>query len=1197
MKKINHSEKAQLFQGIFILSIRISMGDKKPNFNANPNFPSEDSDIEEIGSFSPKLGTFQAPNAQLKYPHSEQAFFQQHFNQTNQPHKYNPEYLTQKHISRPFSEIVQNIQRKNEQPFGYSQPNPQLRSNAKLQSINSNFESNSNFLQMIQPKDKKMKFDQQNSTTQNFQSRVTLNNSLPIPLHPSITVPPFHRFSINKIEVRFPFPNPYPAQIDIMKTSIKAFLKGQNALLESPTGTGKSLALLASALAYQESHPQIVRIFYTSRTHMQLKQLVSEFKKLAYFPRFGILASRAHLCLIPGVYKSPNPNAACRDLCNSEDGCPYYKKPNTEGNRSDDIENIGFKPADVSKKTLYGKTTNTTNNVPIDFTSQGQNPKFDLDDLKEYGKKNHLCPYQLAFSIYQGCQLVLCPYNYIFKANDDNNLLCDLAKNTAIVIFDEGHNIEDTARESCSLTFSLHQIIDTLQDAESAPLESSYKTLFDHIRQITTDLQRFLKAKRMEYNNLPKDQRPKYLKAEFKDVFKHVNPREIWSIGTQMQNYVKYITTYGIEEKNEFFTETLLSFCEACQDIFSILRSDKFDAFRIVFVPDEFNHPERDQFRLLCMRPGVLFEPINVHALSVIIASGTLSPLDSFSSELEATFPFRISAQHVVDSSQALAMSIVSNNGVRITSKFSVLQADKNTVFDALGQVLIKTLPSVPGGALLFTPSYWVKNAIIKRWKQTKMFDEINRIKPIVEEISEKKAPQIFAQFKSYRFGALLIGVCRGKISEGIDFSDDLARIVYAYGIPYPGIKDPDIEQKMQYNNQRHSTNESYMSGNDWYTGQAFRALFQSIGRCLRHTNDYGAIVFLDDRIESNLDKLPVWLKDNISTGLTPEDAANKLQSFYMKMKAKFPNHKLTNFGNNSVDNELFEDEELDNFHNLKNQNVSPINKSINSSVTKFDQKPLNQQKIIKTLKQDYSSKMEPPFQKSSLQSNQYQTFNQNTSFQNSNKIVNDQKPFLSTDCSNSIDQKPFLHQNSNNPIDQNPYLFNETKSFNIKNQFAKQTVIDLDDEEDQFEDYVESNAAQEVKMEKQDDRFFTKLFCSNCLHPIITLRNLQNVDFIDLPINEFFQNIDIKKYNNHVMCVSMDNIVEKFTNSAEIISSSEKYKSKFLKESCASCGQQVATHILITEGKSLLKPYQTLLCKELLSMNYEGKLTPLKDI
>jgi Fanconi anemia group J protein len=54
-----------------------------------------------------------------------------------------------------------------------------------------------------------------------------------------------------------------------------------------------------------------------------------------------------------------------------------------------------------------------------------------------------------------------------------------------------------------------------------------------------------------------------------------------------------------------------------------------------------------------------------------------------------------------------------------------------------------------------------------------------------------------------HRGGAVLFAVCRGKVSEGLDFADNNARLVIAVGIPYPNVRDTKVQLKQAYNNAR----------------------------------------------------------------------------------------------------------------------------------------------------------------------------------------------------------------------------------------------------------------------------------------------------------------------------------------------------------------------------------------------------------
>jgi chromosome transmission fidelity protein 1 len=134
--------------------------------------------------------------------------------------------------------------------------------------------------------------------------------------------------------------------------------------------------------------------------------------------------------------------------------------------------------------------------------------------------------------------------------------------------------------------------------------------------------------------------------------------------------------------------------------------------------------------------------------------------------------------------------------------------------------------------------------------------------------------------------GAIIFCVVGAKMSEGINFSDDMARCVVVVGLPYPDRSDPELAQKMSYLDQQkgaHLVNVT-SPGQEYYENLCMRAVNQSIGRSIRHIADYSAIILVDKRYISKrsiTQKLPRWIADRIQHIDSFGAAVRQLRLFY----------------------------------------------------------------------------------------------------------------------------------------------------------------------------------------------------------------------------------------------------------------------------------------------------------------------------
>ncbi|MCJ7634682.1 DNA repair helicase, partial [Candidatus Bathyarchaeota archaeon] len=124
----------------------------------------------------------------------------------------------------------------------------------------------------------------------------------------------------------------------------------------------------------------------------------------------------------------------------------------------------------------------------------------------------------------------------------------------------------------------------------------------------------------------------------------------------------------------------------------------------------------------------------------------------------------------------------------------------------------------------------------------------------------------------------VLYGVMGAKLSEGMDYPDNILKCVVAIGLPY-ATWDAYQESLIDYLEQQFPRNGRTCA----YLTPAILRLVQTCGRVHRSAEDRGCIVMLDERITQPHIKrqLPSYYQKEMITVGSPSDCAERIKSFW----------------------------------------------------------------------------------------------------------------------------------------------------------------------------------------------------------------------------------------------------------------------------------------------------------------------------
>ncbi|XP_047114630.1 ATP-dependent DNA helicase DDX11 isoform X1 [Schistocerca piceifrons] len=687
----------------------------------------------------------------------------------------------------------------------------------------------------------------------------------------------------------------------------------------------------------QLDEPKPTQIYFCSRTHSQLAQVVGEIRRSPYGAdiRAVPLASRSNCCINESVRRLGNNtliNERCLELQSKTKSKPIDK------------EN-----APKRQKTVGGGSCPFRQRERVQqLRDTALSSVHDVEELVTAGKMLKACPYYAARDAVPLAQVVLIPYNTLLHKSTRE--ASGIRLKDSIVIIDEAHNLLESVNSihSCEVTghqlsfahsqlsqyrqrflrqFSpvnllrLEQLIFVISkllrllggrpghhpDVSTGlrAAEEKMYTLTDFLLFAEIDninpyvLLQFCKKSKLahkirRYGELYEStvkihpEKKGGLKALLSEMV-HASSKngikgKVAAEQTPLQNTVRKETSFGNP------LPSIVSFVEAL--------TTKSDDGRVLVSINTVLGKGRLRFMLL--NPAAHIEPIIKLPRCVIVAGGTMQPISEFRNRLflaAGGSPERVmqfSCGHIIPQESILPIAVTCGpSGAELD--FSYQHREKHDLMQDLGRILVNVCNIVPAGVVCFFPSYDYESKIYAFLKENGFIEKIQQRKQVFRE--PKTSGAIDKVLDDYalcikkastgggRGGALMLSVVGGKLSEGLNFNDDLGRCVIVVGLPYPNIKSPEMQEKMIYLD----TNEGKGAGREYYESLCMKAVNQSVGRSVRHRGDYAAVLLLDRRYGSGHVQggLPAWVRVVLQTSDRFGHVLSQLCKFFVAQAAK----------------------------------------------------------------------------------------------------------------------------------------------------------------------------------------------------------------------------------------------------------------------------------------------------------------------
>lgn len=621
-------------------------------------------------------------------------------------------------------------------------------------------------------------------------------------------------------------------------------------------------------------------IFFTSRTHSQLSQFAQQLRltsfetslvKLPERTKFLPLGSRKQLCINSKVAKLNSVTAindACKDLQKKKDKkCEFY-------------------PQELNA---------LSSGLVKQFVDYTYTKIQDIEDLGILGKRLQICPYYSVRKATGVAEIIALPYQMLLMSNARE--ITNLRIDDAIVVIDESHNLIDTITSLNSVSVKLSELTLVINSLKaylkkfSTRLNSGNRIHILKLIKICQAVERFLKVE----NN--------YKTGDFiepLDIFKG-NTADMINVHKLDKFLVKSKIAYKIESYMSSIDETGFVKSSSNPILFKIsqfLKCLMNKSAEGQFVWNEDASGPAIQYILL--DPSHIFEDIQKRARCVLLCGGTMEPMEDYLQYLFPSLPkdkiYSFTCGHLIPPENLSVFPVSKMKSSNF--QFTFDKRNQKDMIDSLGEFLISLSTRTPKGMVVFFPSYKYLHHVVEVWRSSSLMKQLESSKEIflepldsldVEDTLKSYTQSVNSSIK----GACLLSVVGGKMSEGINFADDLARAVVVIGLPFPNAFSAEMIAKRKFiiesqmargESQAKATEKARL----YYENICMRAVNQSVGRSIRHSNDYACIYLVDQRYEKEAiqNKLSKWVGNRIQPNCADVEAILQATERFFSAKA-----------------------------------------------------------------------------------------------------------------------------------------------------------------------------------------------------------------------------------------------------------------------------------------------------------------------